>query len=151
MSVSAMASERGTGERRQRPPSVTYSETMAKLRFPSRSQVLRDYLPDDSTVVSEATAHAWHDAPPMVNAREHLGDEARWLREAGPLSTDQRWALLYELRGRLYDLALDLRDMRVPAALYLPLTALAATIGADGDIDRVWDEALGVLDEFTAA
>jgi len=87
----------------------------------------------------------------MVNAREHLGDEARWLLEAGPLSTDQRWALLLELRGRLYDLALDLRDRRVPAALYLPLTALAATIGAGGDVDRLWNEALGALDEFTAA
>jgi hypothetical protein len=136
------------GRRHQRPPSETYSETMAKLRVPSRSQLLRDYLPDDRTVVSEETAQAWQDAPPIVNAREHLGHEAQWLRGAGPLSADQRWELLSELRSRLYDLALDLRDRHVPAALYLRLTALAATIGTKADLDRTWNEALDVLDAF---
>jgi hypothetical protein len=138
------------GERRQRPPSETFSETMSKLRFPSRRQVLRDYLPDDRAVVPEAEAQAWRDAPAMVNAREHLDNEAQWLSGAAPLSTGQRWALLCDLRSRLDELSHHLRENAVPAALYSTLTALAATIDSTGDVDRIWHDAVSVLNDFVA-
>jgi len=133
----------------QRPPSVTFAETMAKLRMPSRSQVLRDYL-DDVVVVSETQARAWREQAVMVNAREHLSDEARWLREHGPLTDDERWALLDGLGSRLHDLAHHLEVGKVPANLYSAPTALAAVIDARADVDRVWDEVLGVLEAFVA-
>lgn len=86
----------------------------------------------------------------MVNAREHLSNEARWLREAGPLTEEGRWALLEGLGSRLYELAHHLEIRKVPRCLYATLTALAAVIDARGDDDRVWNEALGVLDAFVA-
>jgi hypothetical protein len=119
------------------------------LRMPSRSQVLQDYL-DDVVAVSETQARAWREQAVMVNAREHLSNEARWLRERGPLADDERWALLAGLGSRLHDLAQHLKVRKVPACLYSTLTALAAVIDARADVDRVWDEALGVLDAFVA-
>jgi hypothetical protein len=127
----------------------TFSETMARLRMPSRSQVLRDYL-DDVAAVSEWQAQAWREQPVMLNAREHIGNEARWLRESGPLTNDERWALLDGLGSRLHSLADHLEVRTVPASLYSTLTALAAVIEARGDVERVWNEALGVLDDFVA-
>ena len=84
----------------------------------------------------------------MVNAHEHLGNEVRWLRDTGPLTSDGRWALLQGLGSRLHDLAHHLEVHKVPRCLYSTLTALAAVIDARGDVDRVWDEALGVLDDL---
>jgi hypothetical protein len=152
MSLSGMAPKAkraAPGVPDPRPPSVTFAETMAKLRMPSRSQVLRDYL-DDVVAVSETQARAWREQPVMVNAREHLSNEARWLRDSGPLTDDERWTLLDGLGSRLHDLAQHLKVRKVPACLYSALTALAAVIDARGDVDRVWNQALGVLDAFVA-
>jgi hypothetical protein len=150
MSASDMALEPSPAADGMRPPSTTFAETMAKLRFPSRLRVLRDYLQNVDAAVSEAEARAWGESAVMINAREHLRHEARWLREAGPLTIDQRWALLSELASRLHDLSHRLCAAVVPVCLYSTLTTLAATIDADGDIDRVWNEALAVLDDFAA-
>ena len=88
-----MPTPAASGGRHQRPPSSTFAERMSKLRFPSRVQVLRDYLDIDGPV-SLAEAKAWRKQPVMLNAREHIGNEARWLREAGPLNDDERRELL---------------------------------------------------------
>ena len=132
----------------QRPPSVTFSQTMARLRAPSRSLVLRDYL--DDVAVSETQARAWREQAVMLNAREHLSNEARWLRGRGALTDDERRALLDGLGSRLHDLAHHLKARTVPTCLYSTLTALAGVIDARGDVDRVWNETLGVLDAFVA-
>lgn len=120
------------------------------LRAPSRTQVLRDYL-DDAAEVCEAEAQPWREPRAMVDARERLRNEARQLRAAGPLTTDQRRALLCGLGNRLYDLTYHLHVVEgVPAGLYAMLPALAAVIDATGDVDHVWNEALDVLDAFAA-
>lgn len=119
------------------------------LRAPSRTPVLRDYL-DDEAVVLDAEAPAWHERRAMADTREHLRNEARRLREAGPLTTDQRRALLCGLGSRLHDLTHHLHVKGVPANLYSMLTALAAVIDATADVDHVWNEALDVVDAFAA-
>jgi hypothetical protein len=127
-----------------------FSETMPMLRAPSRTQVLRDYL-DDAAEVCEAEAQPWREPRAMADARERLRNEARQLRAAGTPTSEQRWALLYGLGGRLFDLTHHLHVVEgVPAGLYSMLTSLAAVIDATGDIDHVWNEALDVLDAFAA-
>jgi hypothetical protein len=120
---------------------------MSKLRHPSRVQVLHDYLDIDGPV-SPYAATAWRKQPVMLNACEHISNEARWLREAGPLNDDERCALLADLASRLHDLQRHLSASKVPTAVYSTLTALAAVIDASDDADRLWDEALRVLDDF---
>jgi thioesterase domain-containing protein len=120
---------------------------MSKLRHPSRVQVVRDYLDVDGPV-SPYGAIAWRKQPVMLNAREHISNEARWLREAGPLNDDERRELLADLASRLHDLQRHLSADRVPTGVYSMLIALAAVIDASDDADRLWDEALRVLDDF---
>jgi hypothetical protein len=120
---------------------------MSKLRFPSRVQVLRDYLDVDGPL-SPSEAKAWRKQPVMLNAREHISNEARWLREAGPLNDDERRELLADLGSRLHDLQRHFSASKVPAGVYSTLTALAAVIDASDDVDRLWDEVLRVLDDF---
>ena len=136
-----------SGGRQRRPPSSTFAETMSKLRFPSRVQVVSDYL-DVGGPVSVSEAKAWRQQPEMLNAREHISNEARWLREAGPRNDDAGRELLADLGSRLHDLQRHLSASKVPTAVYSTLTALAAVIDASDDADRLWGEALRVLDDF---
>jgi hypothetical protein len=142
-----MPTPAASGGRQQRLPSSTFAETMSKLRHPSRVQVLHDYLDIDGPV-SMYEAKAWRTQPVMLNAREHVSNEARWLREAGPLNDEERRELLADLATRLHDLQHHLTASKVPTAVYSTLTALAAVIDASDDADRLWDEALRVLDDF---
>jgi hypothetical protein len=144
-----MPTPAASGGRQQRLPSSTFAETMSKLRFPSRVQVLRDYLDIDGPI-SVSEAKAWRTQPVMLNAGEHLSNEARWLREAGPLNDNERRELLADLGSRLHDLQRLLSADRVPTGVYSTLTALAAVIDASDDVDRLWDEALRVLDDFAS-
>jgi len=93
-------------------------------------------------------AKAWRKQPVMLNAREHISNEARWLREAGPLNDDERRELLADLGSRLHDLQHHFSVSKVPTGVYSTLTALAAVIDASDEADRLWDEALRVLDDF---
>jgi hypothetical protein len=81
-------------------------------------------------------------------AREHVLNEAQWLRRAGTLTETERRELLAGLSGRLHDLTHQLDAGAVPADLYSPLIALAVAIDSDEDAEHRWDEVLGVLDEF---
>jgi len=123
---------------------------MSKLRFPSRVQVIADYLDDDGPVSAWA-AKAWRQQPVMLNAREHVGNEARWLRQTGPLDDDARRESLADLSSRLHDLQRHLSAARMPTGVYSTLTALAAVIDAGDDVHRLWGEALRVLDDFVGA
>jgi hypothetical protein len=89
----------------------------------------------------------------LATARQLARDEACRLRNAGPLTDDERRKLLDGLASLLSALVLHLTTEGVPRSAYSPLRELAARLKAGSAVgtmwdEQLWDEALRVLDDF---
>jgi Ca-activated chloride channel family protein len=82
-------------------------------------------------------------------AREQVREEVRRMHKAGPLGEVERREWLADLATRLKALVRHLRN-QVPASALSPLKELLEAIEAGGAVDRIWDEAVTVLDAFAA-
>jgi Ca-activated chloride channel family protein len=96
------------------------------------------------------TPNVPHEHPELGSARQQARDEARRLREAGPLADYERRELLADLASRLTALLHHLTAEGVPPPEFSALRALVDAIEAGGAVDPLWDTALRVLDDFAA-
>ena len=81
--------------------------------------------------------------------RQQVREEVRRMRKAGPLGDVERREWLADLATRLKALVRHLRN-HVPASALALLNELLEAIEAGGVVDRLWDEAVTVLDAFAA-
>ncbi len=88
--------------------------------------------------------------PELRAARGQAAGEARRLREAVGLAGYQRLELLADLGSRLEALLRHLGGHGVPEPAYSALRVLVKALGAGGDPEALWAQAIGVLDEFAS-
>jgi Ca-activated chloride channel family protein len=86
----------------------------------------------------------------LRSVREIAGVEARRLRESAGLPGYERRDLLADLASRLAALVGHLASLGTPESWYPSLRRLVTTLGAGGDLEAVWAEAVRVLDAFAA-
>jgi Ca-activated chloride channel homolog len=86
----------------------------------------------------------------LTAAREQARDEANLLRDAGPLTDEQRRALLSDLASRLTALIQHLSSEGVPPSAFSALARVVAAIEVGGAVTALWDSALRGLDAFAA-
>lgn len=88
--------------------------------------------------------------PELTTAREQALDEVCLLRDAGPLTDDERCAMLSDLATRLTALIRHLSAEGVSPWEFSALSELVAAIEAGGAVTELWDNTLHVLDGFAA-
>jgi Ca-activated chloride channel family protein len=86
----------------------------------------------------------------MTSLRELAGTEARRLREARRRPGVERREMLADLVSRLDALLAHLASLGVPDSALAPVRTLVERLRAGGDLDRLWDEAVRVLELFAA-
>jgi Ca-activated chloride channel family protein len=86
----------------------------------------------------------------LTSAREQALDEVRLLRDAGPLTDDERRGLLSDLASRLTALIRHLSAEGVPPSEFSALTELVAAIEAGSAVTDLWRRTLRGLDGFAA-
>jgi Ca-activated chloride channel family protein len=86
--------------------------------------------------------------PELAAARAQARDEARRLRQAGPLTEHERRDLLADLASRLAALLRHLAAAGVSPSALSSLAALVAEVEIDCSDATLWDKALRVLDDF---
>jgi Ca-activated chloride channel family protein len=87
----------------------------------------------------------------LRSVREVAAVEARRLRESAGLPGYERWELLADLASRLTALVGHLASLGTPEPGYSSLRRLVTALGAGGDLETLWAEAMRVLDAFAAA
>ena len=155
-----------------------YADLRAEGR--ARSQILRDYLdgppaapaPDARRGPGDVAAnqqpirgkarwrrggHALKNVAARLEQAELLAacrqarEEARRLREADPVTDEQRRKLLADLARWLTVLIGELIGKNVRSSVVSELTALVAAIEAGGAVGPMWDAVLAALDDFAGA
>jgi Ca-activated chloride channel family protein len=86
----------------------------------------------------------------LRSVREVAAVEARRLRESAGLPGYERRELLADLASRLTALVGHLASLGTPEPAYSSLRHLVTTLGAGGDLEAMWAEAVRVLDAFGA-
>jgi Ca-activated chloride channel family protein len=113
-----------------------------------RLRAFRDYL--DGPAAAPAP-DARRQQARLAAARKQIRAEARRLREADPLTDDQRRELLADLARRLTVLIGELIGKNVTSSVVSELTALVAAIEAGGAVGPMWDAVLAALDDVAGA
>ena len=87
---------------------------------------------------------------PLAEARQQVDHEVRRMKKAGSLDDYERREWLADLATRLTALIGHLAGCGVERPRISALQQVVDAIDAGGDVDRIWDEALRVLEEFAA-
>ena len=87
---------------------------------------------------------------PLPEAREQVSQEVRRMKKAGSLDDYERREWLADLATRLTALIGHLAGCGVQPPQIAALQKVVDAIDAGGDVDRIWDEAVRVLEEFAA-
>ncbi len=87
---------------------------------------------------------------PLPEARQQVGQEVRRMKKAGSLDDYERREWLADLATRLTALIGHLAGCGVEPPRLSALQQVLDAITAGGDVDRIWDEVLRVLEEFAA-
>ena len=87
---------------------------------------------------------------PLPEARQQAGQEVRRMKKAGLLDDYERREWLADLATRLTALIGHLAGCGVEPPRLSALQQVLDAITAGGDVDRIWDEVLRVLEEFAA-